>query len=205
MQETRVSYLGQEDPLKKEIATHSSVLAWRIPWQRSMAGYSPWGCKELDSTERLTLSFLFLFSFSAWKVKSKLAQRRETHAEPRNLTELKSQRWKSAEVKTTRTDRTEQAGRGKADEKLCVGSPESLAKYELYTHGGTCHEGDENTSREGTIAAEPNSSPNSETSGTAFYSHQPKWRDFTECIRCWVESPDIPRLKSGLNWPKRKG
>ena len=29
MQETRVSYLGQEDPLKKEIATHSSVLAWR--------------------------------------------------------------------------------------------------------------------------------------------------------------------------------
>ena len=31
MQETRVSYLGQEDPLKKEIATHSSVLAWRIP------------------------------------------------------------------------------------------------------------------------------------------------------------------------------
>ena len=131
-------------------------------------------CSFRSSTERLTLSFLFLFSFSAWKVKSKLAQRRETHAEPRNLTELKSQRWKSAEVKTTRTDRTEQAGRGKADEKLCVGSPESLAKYELYTHGGTCHEGDENTSREGTIAAEPNSSPNSETSGTAFYSHQPK-------------------------------
>ena len=31
MQETRVSYLGQEDPLEKEIATHSSVLAWRIP------------------------------------------------------------------------------------------------------------------------------------------------------------------------------
>ena len=31
MQETRVSYLGKEDPLEKEIATHSSVLAWRIP------------------------------------------------------------------------------------------------------------------------------------------------------------------------------
>ena len=32
MQETRVSYLGQEDPLEKEIATYSSILAWRIPW-----------------------------------------------------------------------------------------------------------------------------------------------------------------------------
>ena len=99
MQETRVSYLGQEDPLKKEIATHSSVLAWRRSWQRSLAGYSPWGCKESDTTKQLTLSFLFLFSFSVWKVKSKLAQRRENQAEPSNLTELKSQRWKFAEVK----------------------------------------------------------------------------------------------------------
>ena len=32
MQETRVQLLGQEDPLEKETATHSSVLAWRIPW-----------------------------------------------------------------------------------------------------------------------------------------------------------------------------
>ena len=32
MQETRVQSLGQEDPLEKEIATHSSILAWRIPW-----------------------------------------------------------------------------------------------------------------------------------------------------------------------------
>ena len=31
-QETRVQSLGQEDPLKKEMATHSSILAWRIPW-----------------------------------------------------------------------------------------------------------------------------------------------------------------------------
>ena len=68
----------------------------------------------------------------------------------------------------------EQAGRGKADEELCMGSPESLAKYELYTRGGKCHEGDENTSRAETITAEVNSSPNSETSGTVFYSHQPK-------------------------------
>ena len=32
MQETRIQFLGQEDPLEKEIATHSSILAWRIPW-----------------------------------------------------------------------------------------------------------------------------------------------------------------------------
>ena len=33
MQETRVQSLGQEDPLEKEMATHSSILAWRIPWR----------------------------------------------------------------------------------------------------------------------------------------------------------------------------
>ena len=32
MQETQVQSLGQEDPLEKEMATHSSILAWRIPW-----------------------------------------------------------------------------------------------------------------------------------------------------------------------------
>ena len=32
MQETQARYLGQEDPLEKEMATHSSILAWRIPW-----------------------------------------------------------------------------------------------------------------------------------------------------------------------------
>ena len=41
MQEKPVQSLGQEDPLKKEMATHSSVLAWRIPWTASLAGYSP--------------------------------------------------------------------------------------------------------------------------------------------------------------------
>ena len=40
--------------LKKEMATHSSILAWKIPWQRSLAGYSPWDHKELDTPERLT-------------------------------------------------------------------------------------------------------------------------------------------------------
>ena len=42
---------GQEDPLEKEMVTHSSTLAWRIPWTRSLVGYSPRGCKESDTTE----------------------------------------------------------------------------------------------------------------------------------------------------------
>ena len=56
MQETQVPPLGQEDTLGKGMATHSSTLAWRIPWKRSLAGYSPQDHKELDLTERLTLS-----------------------------------------------------------------------------------------------------------------------------------------------------
>ena len=51
MQETRVRSLGQEDPLEKEMATHSSILAWRIPWKRSLAGYSAWSHKESDIIE----------------------------------------------------------------------------------------------------------------------------------------------------------
>ena len=49
----QVRSLGQEDPLEKEIATHSSILAWRIPWQRSLESYSPWGRRESDTTEGL--------------------------------------------------------------------------------------------------------------------------------------------------------
>ena len=53
---TWVQSLGQEDPLEKEMATHSSTLAWKIPWQRSLVGYNPWGCKEsdTDTTERVS-------------------------------------------------------------------------------------------------------------------------------------------------------
>ena len=41
------------DELEKETATHSSTLAWKIHGQRSVVGYSPWGRKESDMTERL--------------------------------------------------------------------------------------------------------------------------------------------------------
>jgi len=34
---------GGKDPLEKEMATHFSILAWEIPWERSLAGYGPWG------------------------------------------------------------------------------------------------------------------------------------------------------------------
>ena len=56
MWETQVRFLGQEDPLEKGMATHSSILDWRIPWTEILAGYSPWGRKELDMTEQLTLT-----------------------------------------------------------------------------------------------------------------------------------------------------
>ena len=56
VQETWVWSLGWEDPLEKRMSTHSSIPAWRIPWTEDLVGYSPWGCKEWDTTERLTLS-----------------------------------------------------------------------------------------------------------------------------------------------------
>ena len=55
MQETRVQSLGWEDPLEEGMATHSNILAWRIPMDRgAWQGYSSWGRKESDMTERLS-------------------------------------------------------------------------------------------------------------------------------------------------------
>ena len=54
MQKTWVQSLGWEEPLEKGMAIHSSILTLKIPWTEE-PGYSPWGCKELDMTERLTL------------------------------------------------------------------------------------------------------------------------------------------------------
>ena len=47
MQETQVSSLVPEDLLEKETATHSSILAWKIPWTEEHVGYGPWGCKRV--------------------------------------------------------------------------------------------------------------------------------------------------------------
>ena len=48
MQEMWVQSLGWEDPLEKEMATHSSILAWKIPWTEELGGYSLRGRKESD-------------------------------------------------------------------------------------------------------------------------------------------------------------
>ena len=56
MQETQVQPLGQKDPLEKGMATHSSVLACKIPWIQGLARDSPESHKESDVTEQLTLS-----------------------------------------------------------------------------------------------------------------------------------------------------
>ena len=53
VQEMQVRSLGQEDPLEKEMATHSSVLACEILGQRILVGHSPWGLKESDMNEPL--------------------------------------------------------------------------------------------------------------------------------------------------------
>ena len=54
-----VQSLGQEDHLEKEMATHSSILAWRIPWTEELGGLQSMGRKELDMTERLHFHFHF--------------------------------------------------------------------------------------------------------------------------------------------------
>ena len=60
MQETQIRSLSWEYPLEKETATHSSILAWEFHGERSLVGYSRWGCKESDTTEQLTLSYTLL-------------------------------------------------------------------------------------------------------------------------------------------------
>ena len=51
MQESHVQSLGWEDPLEKEMATHSSTLAWKIPWMEEPGRLQSTGHKELDMTE----------------------------------------------------------------------------------------------------------------------------------------------------------
>ena len=61
MWKIRVQSLGREDLLEKEMATYSSILAWKIPWmvEPGRLHYSPWGHKELDMTEQLHFHFTF--------------------------------------------------------------------------------------------------------------------------------------------------
>ena len=52
MQEARVQSLGWEDLLEKEIATHSPILAWKIPWREEPGGLQSMGSQKLDTTEQ---------------------------------------------------------------------------------------------------------------------------------------------------------
>ena len=71
MQETCVQSLGWEDPLEKRMATTPVFFPREFHGQRSLAGYSPWGCKESDSTQQLThkhvrIATTELFVFSCY-------------------------------------------------------------------------------------------------------------------------------------------
>ena len=85
MWETWVQSLGREDPLEKGMATHSSILAWRIPW----------GHKESDMTEQLSLSFHFTIrlrrtiaiSYTMSQVITKLTLIQEFLYSPRKIKE----------------------------------------------------------------------------------------------------------------------
>ena len=58
MRETQVQSLGWEDPLEKEMATHSSTLAWKIPWTEERGRLQSMGHNELDMTKRPDLTSL---------------------------------------------------------------------------------------------------------------------------------------------------
>ena len=51
-QETWVQSLDWEDPLEKEITTHSNILVWEIPWTEELGGLQSMGCQESDTTEQ---------------------------------------------------------------------------------------------------------------------------------------------------------
>ena len=91
MQETWVWTLGWEDPLKQRMATHSSILAWRIPWTWSLAGCSPWGGKESDMTEWLSLSLN--------PVSGVLIKRREFWTQRNRPCENKGRGWRDLQIK----------------------------------------------------------------------------------------------------------
>ena len=55
MQETQVQSLGRENLLEKEMATHSTILAWEVPWTEKPDGYSPWGHKSRTRLSHFTL------------------------------------------------------------------------------------------------------------------------------------------------------
>ena len=66
MQETWVRSLGQEDPLEKEMATHSSVLAWRIPWTEEPGGLQSTGSQRVGHDWATSLHY---HKIETWAIK----------------------------------------------------------------------------------------------------------------------------------------
>ena len=68
MQEAQVSLLGQDDPLEKEMANHSSLLAWKVPWREEAGRLQSMGSQR-DKTEQLhfLLPTIILFAKSFFK------------------------------------------------------------------------------------------------------------------------------------------
>ena len=71
MLETWVPSLGWENTLEKEMATHSSILGWRIPWTEEPGGLQSMGRKESDTTERLHLHFTFFHTLKGFGIVNK--------------------------------------------------------------------------------------------------------------------------------------
>ena len=67
-QETRVLSLGWEDPLEKEMATHSSILAWRIPWTEEPGGLQSVGLQRVRHNQATNTNFTaYLMNEMIWK------------------------------------------------------------------------------------------------------------------------------------------
>ena len=81
MQETPLHSLNQEDPLEQEMATHSSILAWRIPWTEGPGGYRLWKCKDIieqlntHTHQSIAVSILFFHNCLLIQTKLNLVQR----------------------------------------------------------------------------------------------------------------------------------
>ena len=66
MQETRVLFLGQEDPLEKEMAIHSSTLAWKIPWTEKPDRLQSMGLQRVGRLSDFTFTFITLVEAWGW-------------------------------------------------------------------------------------------------------------------------------------------
>ena len=63
-EETQVQSLGQEDPLQKGMATHSSILLGKSHRQRSLVGYNPWDCEESERTEHTHTHNIYIYIYT---------------------------------------------------------------------------------------------------------------------------------------------